>query len=246
MRQSDPELNRLFRDMAAQSAAPEAVDARSRRRQRAIGGMRALHRRIVDDRSRMLRKRRYWSLALIAAAVALCGTALAGAGGFLHFTPVQEVSRAIPRAHWLGRRSSVTAAAAAPTPSARAEPVASAASPTPTASKAERLETTHPAASAGPNTLQSTELERVNLLFAEAKRARREHRDAEALRLVQQLLAEHPGSVLAHEASVERFRALARLGRAAEAQRYAGSYLARYPNGYAAAEAQRIVNGERP
>jgi outer membrane protein assembly factor BamD (BamD/ComL family) len=84
-------------------------------------------------------------------------------------------------------------------------------------------------------------LEEVNRLFAEAKRARREHRDADALELLQRLLAKYPRSVLAHEASVERFRALARLGRTSEAQRYAEAYLAAYPKGFAADEARRVT-----
>ena len=85
------------------------------------------------------------------------------------------------------------------------------------------------------------ELSAVNRLFADAKQARREHRDAEALSLLEQLLAKYPHSVLAHEASIERFRALARLGRTADAKRHAAAHLARYPGGYAEAEAKRIV-----
>jgi hypothetical protein len=87
------------------------------------------------------------------------------------------------------------------------------------------------------------ELELQNQLFADAKRARREHRDAEGLALCQELLTKYPGSVLAQEAQVERFRALARLGRAAEARRYAAGYLASYPLGFAADEARALTDG---
>jgi outer membrane protein assembly factor BamD (BamD/ComL family) len=87
----------------------------------------------------------------------------------------------------------------------------------------------------------TAELEEVNRLFVEAKRARREHRDADALNLLQQLLTKHSGSVLVHEATVERFRALARLGRTEEARRHAQAYLARYPSGFAADEARTLA-----
>jgi hypothetical protein len=236
MSRPDSELNRLFHDMANQSSAPEPADVQSRRRQRAIGGMRALHRRMVDDRSRVRQRRRYWSWGPVAAAVALCGSAVAGAGGFVHFSSKQpapqERTAALSRMPKAARTES---AARAPNAVTAVTPVPQ--SPEPVVLSNSVTSATQPKA-------HTAELEEVNRLFAEAKRARRERRDADALALLQRLLAEHSSSVLAHEASVERFRALARLGRSSEAQRYASAYLARYPGGFAADEARRVVSGE--
>ena len=90
------------------------------------------------------------------------------------------------------------------------------------------------------------ELELVNRLFADAKRARREHRDADALALLNELLVGYPRSQLAHEASVERFRTLSRLGRDAEARRRAEGYLAAYPKGFAVEEARALLEPRTP
>lgn len=244
MSRSERDLNRLFYDMANQSTPPESADDRARRRQRAIGGMRTLQRQSKPARARTGLRRRYAVLSLVAAAAVLGGSALAGAGGWLHFgaleplrrSPPARVSRAPSRAP-APTSATLSSGAAAAVPETTAEAVA--APPTPAAAPP-----TPVAPSAGPKT--STDLEQINRLFAEAKRARREHRDAEALALLQRLLSEHPGSVLAPEAAVERFRALARLGRSADAAHYASAYLARYPSGYAAEEAQRIVDGAVP
>jgi hypothetical protein len=230
---SDPDLNRLFQDMASQSTTPEPADDKARRRQRAIGGMRALHRGLLDDRIRNQRARRFWSLGLVAAAVALCGTALAG--HWLDFG--NQRTPAPPKPASVVAQSSVSPLR--PTPSAtRIEPLAEPASPL-------GLGTTALPASA-PSKVASNELAEVNRLFAEAKLARREHRDADALASLERLQAKHGGSVLAQEAAVERFRALARLGRSAEARRFARQYLTSYPNGFAESEARRLLEGEAP
>ena len=238
MSRSDRDLNQLFYDMANQAAPPDAAGDAARRRQRAIGGMRALHRHSVDAKSHAVRRRRRLVLTLSAAAAALVGTALAAGGGWLPF-----------RFH-----ESTHGAAVAPRP-ALAKPTPRAEAPRATSMPPSVPELAHPTAPEAvvpvspPNRVakpRSVDLEQVNQLFADAKRARREHRDADELALLQQLLTEHPGSVLTLEASVERFRALARLGRNVEAARYANLYLARYPNGYAADEARSIVGNGAP
>lgn len=239
----DNDLNRLFHDMANQSAAPEAASTRSLRRQHAIGGMRALARRLADERGRGRQRRRHWGWGMAAAALALCGSALAGAGGLLPFSikGLTFRSRATVERHaqpaTQAKPPVVAADAGAPTSpvaSSEVSPSKEPSAPHVNVTNARQIKT------------ETRDLEQVNQLFAAAKRARRERRDADALSLLQQLLAEHPTSVLAHEAAVERFRALARLGRQSEAQRYAGSYLSRYPSGFAAEEARRVVGGETP
>src|SRR5258706_11576415 len=97
----DSELDGLFHDMATQSVAPEPVADQVQRRQRAIGGMRASHQRVLDERGR-LRRRRVWIWGVAAASFVLCGSALAGAGGLLPFfrapRPPQPPMTATPHA----------------------------------------------------------------------------------------------------------------------------------------------------
>lgn len=238
MSRSDRDLNQLFYDMANQAAPPDAAADAARRRQRAIGGMRALHRHSVELKSHAGRRRRRLVLTLSAAAAALVGTALAAAGGWLPFRSQESLHSAAvaPRP-----------AVATPTPRAEATRATSLPPSVPEPARPAAPEAVVPVSS--PSRIakpRSVDLEQVNQMFADAKRARREHRDADELSLLQQLLAEHPGSVLALEASIERFRALARLGRNVEAARYANLYLARYPSGYAADEARRIVGNAAP
>jgi predicted Zn-dependent protease len=55
------------------------------------------------------------------------------------------------------------------------------------------------------------------------------------------LAREHPGSPLAQNARVERFRVLHAAGKSAAAAREARRYLSDYPDGFARAEAKRIA-----
>lgn len=79
-----------------------------------------------------------------------------------------------------------------------------------------------------------------NDLFARATAARRRGDEAAAVAAYEELLARHPGGSLAEAATVERMRALEKLdhGRAVAAAR---AYLARYPRGFARAEAAQIA-----
>jgi hypothetical protein len=240
MTEPDAELDLLFQDMANESAPPESPGSEARRRQRAIGGMRAMHRSLPEGRD-LPRRGRYYTWMGIAAAVALAGSALAAARGALPF--------------WFGphaRELPPSAQVPAKPPLSPVVPPLSpalipAVSPSTTAAQPEAASLTHVNGQAEPKPAltPSAELEEVNRLFVEAKRARREHRDAEALSFLQQLLTKHPHSVLTHEATIERFRTLARLGRTDEAERYARAYLARYPTGFAADEARSLL-GDPP
>lgn len=237
MSEPDAELDLLFGEMASEASPPELASSEARRRQRAIGGMRAMHRALAQERVPEPSRRRRYVWIGVAAAMALAGTALA-ARGVLPFSlgsqqPAGDapMNRARPQAP-SGSVGLTPPVAVQP----EIAPTSTAMMPAPArlASAPQRSE-----AKAAP--AQTAELEEVNRLFVEAKRARREHRDAEALSLLQRLLTKHSGSVLAHEATVERFRALARLGRTEEARRYAQAYLARYPAGFAADEARALV-----
>jgi hypothetical protein len=236
MTQPDAELDLLFQDMANESALPEPASSEARRRQRAIGGMRAMHRSLSEGRDRP-RRRRYHLWLGVAAAVVV-GTALAAARGALHFELGSQTSESRQS---FGAAPKSPAAPVVPSPSPAlvpALPPNPVAAPPPAASLA-RGNSRQP--DSKPTLTPTAELEEVNRLFVEAKRARRDHRDAEALSLLQQLLTKHPRSVLTHEATVERFRTLARLGRTEDAERYARAYLARYPTGFAADEARSLL-----
>jgi hypothetical protein len=84
-------------------------------------------------------------------------------------------------------------------------------------------------------------LDEQNRLLQRALGARRQGEDARAVADLDQLLGRYPGSPLAQEARVEKFRALERMGNHAKAVVEARRYLADYPNGFAASEAQSLV-----
>lgn len=83
--------------------------------------------------------------------------------------------------------------------------------------------------------------------YHQAVSAVRSGNDASAVTEFDAFLTRFPGSPLAQNAEVERFRALHRLGRTAEAARRARSYLVAYPRGFAHDEAQALaVDALRP
>jgi hypothetical protein len=209
--------------------------------------MRALQRTLLEERAalRKPRKRVGLWIAAAAAAVALVGTAVAATRAGLPWAwrpwdNQVEVTQA-PRSA-TSRPAVATVPAAAG--STNAAPLVAA--PAPAVSGPATLSSVRAPHSAAHTAGSNDELEEVNRLFAEAKRARREHRDGEALSLLDQLLSKHPRSVLVHEAIVERFRSLARLGRTEEAARAARVYLARYPTGFAAEEARHLAEAPSP
>ncbi len=80
-----------------------------------------------------------------------------------------------------------------------------------------------------------------NRLFQSAADARNRGNDREAADRLGELLAKYPRSPLAGEARVERMRALQRIGSRSEAAREAERYLAAFPDGFARAEAERLI-----
>lgn len=109
------------------------------------------------------------------------------------------------------------------------EPITSA---TPTAS---------PAATASqPKAVPSgTALTEQNALFSDAAAAKKRGDRATALQLYDRLLTKYPASSLAESATVERMRLLTGPARSAAAR----AYLAKYPKGFARAEAMKIAVG---
>ncbi len=122
--------------------------------------------------------------------------------------------------------------AAAPPPSAvpEPEPVAVVAAPARSVSSPPAKHAAAPA----------SDLAEQNRIFAEAMAAKRRGDAPAALAALDRLAAAYPQGPLAESAAVERMRILASSdpARGAEAAR---AYLARHPNGYARAEAQRLL-----
>jgi hypothetical protein len=80
-----------------------------------------------------------------------------------------------------------------------------------------------------------------NMLLASARKAVLAGDDEKALTHLERLLQLYPRSVLAQNASVERLRALKRLGRDGDARKAATRYLAEYPDGFGSDEARAVV-----
>jgi hypothetical protein len=232
------ELETLFSRMSREEPPPESARSQQQRRVRIVAQMRTRHVELVHERVRWRNQRRRFATLLVAASLA-AATAIAGAAGI---GPLSAL-----RVSFQGTFARSSAAA----PRAAARVGARVVAPAPAKVTAEAVESSLavappvPAERAAPPPASKREedrqLEAVNRLFADARRARRDGRDAEALVLLDQLVARYPHSVLAQEAAVERFRALARLGRGAEASRAARSYLARYPGGFGSEEAARLL-----
>jgi hypothetical protein len=94
-------------------------------------------------------------------------------------------------------------------------------------------------------TSRTTNLAEVNRLYGLAMAAKRGGRDQQALQHLDELLRRFPDSSLAAGARVERFRALARLGRQQEAANGAREYLESHPDGFASEEARGVVSSSQ-
>ncbi|MBI5532123.1 MAG: FecR domain-containing protein [Deltaproteobacteria bacterium] len=166
-------------------------------------------------------------------------------------TPRNEPTAVLPTTNAQGEAGGVASGAADPTRAqpTHAAPGPSAASssvgngriqapppPSTTASGAPSASVASATAGQNPSTL-SAEIR----LFQQAIEARRQGRDEEAIRCLDLFLARHPGSTLAQEARIERFRALKRLGKDGAAAMEARKYLADHPEGFARDEARSIV-----
>jgi outer membrane protein assembly factor BamD (BamD/ComL family) len=80
-------------------------------------------------------------------------------------------------------------------------------------------------------------------MFARAVADKRRGQNAQAIADFDRFMAKYPGSPLAESATVERMRLL-RSSDHARALSAAKQYLARYPAGFARAEAEAIVAGD--
>jgi ferric-dicitrate binding protein FerR (iron transport regulator) len=97
-------------------------------------------------------------------------------------------------------------------------------------------------AHAQPSPTTSSTLGEQNDLFARAIAAKRRGDVGDAIAGFDRFLSRYPGSPLAESAMVERMRLLRSVG-SSRAPSAANAYLARYPNGFAHAEAEAIVAG---
>jgi hypothetical protein len=95
-------------------------------------------------------------------------------------------------------------------------------------------------------TSNAAELAEQNRLLQAAVEARNQGNDALVVRRTDELFRQYPRSPLAESARVERFRALRRLGRHAEAARDAQRYLAEYGQGFARDEARDVALSVAP
>jgi hypothetical protein len=96
---------------------------------------------------------------------------------------------------------------------------------------------------------ERTSLSEENRLYRAAMQFKRQHQDERVVEILARLVERYPGSPLAPDACVERFRALERLGRTAEAARSARKYLAEHPGGFAQDEARDLaleVDAQKP
>lgn len=96
------------------------------------------------------------------------------------------------------------------------------------------------AAPATSSATSSHALAEQNELFAKASAARRAGDGPAAVAAYDRLIATHPDGFLAESAAVERMRVLEGMSHA-RGREAAAAYLARYPNGFARVEAQRLA-----
>lgn len=91
---------------------------------------------------------------------------------------------------------------------------------------------------------EASDLAEQNRLLEAAELAQKSAMPKLALERVELLIQRFPDAELAHNARVERLRLLRDMGKATEAERAAREYLSRYPNGFARAEARRLLGSE--
>lgn len=114
------------------------------------------------------------------------------------------------------------------------------ASPAPEPTTSVTSTATATASAPRPKTAPSgTALTEQNALFSDAAAAKKRGDRATALQLYDRLLSKYPASSLAESATVERMRLLSGPARSAAAR----AYLAKYPKGFARAEAMKIAVG---
>jgi hypothetical protein len=121
-------------------------------------------------------------------------------------------------------------AAAAPPTAAEPAPVAASSEPAPARARPRAHRVTPP-----------SELAAQNRLLEAAELAQKSGLPMLAVERLDALIARYPDAELAHNARVERFRVLNQAGRHSEAAAAAREYLAQHPNGFARAEAERLL-----
>jgi hypothetical protein len=90
--------------------------------------------------------------------------------------------------------------------------------------------------------VSASELAAQNRLLEAAELAQKSGMPGLALQRLDALIARYPDADLAHNARVERFRVLARMGRQSDAAAAARAYLDRHPSGFARQEAERLLD----
>jgi TolA-binding protein len=106
---------------------------------------------------------------------------------------------------------------------------------------APRVGTPRSIARTTPNPAGTSTLAAENALVQRALTASRQGDDTRAVALFDDLIARYPHSPLEPNAEVERFRALQRLGKVAQAAKQARRYLGEHPDGMGSDEARRVA-----
>jgi len=249
----DPRRSELLHELSRETAPSDGPAAARARRERTVAHLRGLQARAAVRREMHTSWRNRW---LVAAALLIpsgaLGASLLSWSPFVRSTRVEPiVSPATNVASHRPRRTPVadrgadpaievaaTIAAAGPSTGALE---ARFASPAPSGVPTRPA---HDGAATKPSRESST-LADENRLMLSALAAARSGENGRAVHLFTELLTRHPGSPLAQNAEVERFRALLRGGDEQSAARHARAYLDRYPNGMAADEARRVASSGR-
>lgn len=206
----------------------------------------AVNRRLDSARfEQRKRVQKRWSL--LAVAAVLC---LSSGFAFAHYGLRARAPRETPAASVIPNTPPAlmpVTSIAEPAASQIPRPIAAAPVTSPSASSSLHKPVTSASANvskvqagAAPSDSAST-LAQENDLYAAASSAARSGNDVLAVSDLSSLLSRYPASPLAQNARVDRFRALARLGRKQEAVAQARRYLADYPNGFARDEAKALV-----
>jgi TolA-binding protein len=245
---SDPRFSELMRELA-EDAPPAEGQAQARaRRSRTVAHLRGLQARsaVRREMSASWRNRLLVAAALLIPSGAL-GASLLPWSPFVHTSQIEPaaapaastVAQGVRRPSKRVRTAPSTAVAEAMT-SEQAAATPEAAPPAPQPPAEATAKSSIPSHS--PNVVRDTStLAEENRLMQAALAARRAGQNARAVQLLTELLTSHPGSPLAQNAEVERFRALLRSGDQQSAARQANAYLSQYPNGMAADEARKLA-----
>lgn len=141
---------------------------------------------------------------------------------------------------------------AAPQPLGASEPAAVASEPAAVASEPAAVASEPPRVPARARPARAhrvtppSELAAQNRLLEAAELAQKSGLPMLAVERLDALIARYPDAELAHNARVERFRVLSLAGRRSEAATAAREYLAQHPNGFARAEAERLLAEPAP